>query len=83
MVLEGLIGNDYLRAGLLFFGIFIVLRIFLYLLQIIFVLITSSTKTDLDDLLLKKTSKPLTYLAMVISLLISVSEIGFEEEVGK
>ncbi len=81
MVLE-FIGNDYIRAGIILFSVFLVLRILLYLLEIIFLALTSRTATEIDDLLLKKSSKPMSFLALLVSLLIAIGEISFNEGVG-
>ena len=76
------IANEYLRAGILFFILFLAFRVVLYLLEIILIALTSKTKTDVDDLLLKKSSKPVTFLALLISLSISLREIAFAENTG-
>jgi len=82
MVLEGFIVNDYLRAGVLLFALFVIFRMAIYLLESVLVIITSSTKTDLDDLLLKKSSRPVTYISILISLIIALREIPIAEGTG-
>ena len=77
--LDGL--NSFGRVGIVFFILLIVLRIVLYLLQIIFVKLTSKTKTDLDDILLKRSSGPLTYTAIIVSAIIALDEISFASNV--
>lgn len=82
MALEDIIVNQYLRAGIIFFVLFLVFRVLLYLLEIILLALTSKTATEIDDLLLKKSSKPVTFIALLFSLLIALNEISFGEEVG-
>lgn len=77
MVLENYITNEYLRAGVIFFGLFLILRIALFIIQRIVIKITSKTKTDIDDILVAKSSKPLTFISLLISLLFAIREITF------
>ncbi|MCA9487480.1 MAG: mechanosensitive ion channel family protein [Nanoarchaeota archaeon] len=76
-MLENLIVNDYLRFVILLVGGFIVLRVFVWIIQKVFAKLTEKTKTDLDDLILKKTSKPLTFLVFVIVLRVAIEELTF------
>jgi MscS family membrane protein len=78
--LDGL--NNFGRAGVMFFVLLIVLRILLYFVEIIFIKITSKTKTDLDDIILKKSSGPLTYLSIIISAIIALNEIPFASNIS-
>jgi len=73
--------NEYVRAGILFFGLLIILRIILYVSEFVLLKITSRTKTDLDDLLLKKSSAPLTYIAILLSLLFAIRELTLKASV--
>ena len=71
MVLENLpyfanLGS-HIRALILFIVLFVVLRLGLYLIQIIFIKLSLKTSTDLDDILLKRSSKPLNFVALLIS----------------
>jgi len=74
-MLESLISNDYLRAFIILVVLLFLIRLILFLLEKFLLKITSKTKTDIDDILLKKSSKPLTFLALLIALIISVEEI--------
>jgi len=69
--------SSHIRALILFFVLFIVLRLVLYFSQIIFMILSSKTKTDLDDILLKKSSKPLSFITLLISLIFALREIVF------
>jgi len=74
--------NQYVRAAIVFFVLLVVVRILLYYSEKILVRLTSKTKTDLDDILLKKSSKPLTFISLLVSLLIGLGEITLNETVG-
>ena len=66
--LENYIANQYLRALIVIVIVFIILRVVIFILGNLFVKLTKRTKTDLDDKLLARTSKPLTFLILIIGL---------------
>ena len=74
--------SSYPRAFVIFFVLLILLRIGLYIVQKVFVKITSKTKSDLDDIILQKSNKPLTYIALLVSLIVALQDIVFESGVG-
>ena len=78
---EQYITNPYLRAFVIFILVFLGIRIALFILEKISLKITSKTKTELDDKLLKKCSMPLTIIAFLISLRITINEVLFQEHV--
>jgi MscS family membrane protein len=69
--------GSYGKAAIIFFILLIILRVILYLAQVVLIKLTSKTKTDLDDLILQKSSNPLTYASIIISLIFSLKEIPF------
>ena len=73
--------SGHLRALILFFVLFIALRLILLICQKLFMKISSKTSTDLDDLLLKKSSGSLSFVALLISLIFALKEIDFTEGV--
>jgi len=75
MGLENLLPNQYLRAFVLFVILFLVIRIIVFGLERIFKKITAKTKTDADDVLLKKTSKPITVIIFLLGLNIALREL--------
>ena len=66
--LENYIANQYLRALIVIVIVFIILRVVIFILGNLFVKLTKRTKTDLDDKILARTSKPLTFLILIIGL---------------
>jgi len=79
---EQYITNDYLRFVIIFVVGFIVLRIAIHFIEKIIVSFTVKTKTDLDDLIIKKTSKPISFLILMIVLKISLNELVFAGQIG-
>lgn len=78
-MLEEYIANPYLRAGIVFLAVSLVVRILMFILARIIPVFTSKTKTDLDDVILKKISAPLTFLALLAGVRFALGEINIEE----
>ena len=74
--LENYIANQYLRALVLLLMVFIVLRISIFIIEKVFVRLTKKTKTDLDDKLIARISKPITFLILIIGLYIASLELS-------
>lgn len=77
--ITGFVTNEYLIALIYFILFFIVIRISAYILEKIILRLTMKTKTDLDDLIVKSSSKPITFLAIMFGLRISLDQIAFSE----
>ncbi|MBR9703900.1 mechanosensitive ion channel family protein [Candidatus Pacearchaeota archaeon] len=73
--------NEYTRAGIIFFVLFIFLRIVLYVAEKVMLKLTRKTKTDIDDIILKKSSMPLTFLSLLISIYFALKGITFSEAI--
>lgn len=78
--LENYIANQYLRALVLLLIIFVVLRISIFIIEKVFVRLTEKTKTDLDDKLIARTSKPITFLILIIGLYYASLEFSLTKE---
>lgn len=81
-MLEDYIANSYLRAGVVFLAVFLVIRILMFVLAKIIPIFTRKTKTKLDDVILKKTSMPFTVLAVLAGIRFAIGEINIEESLG-
>ena len=81
-MLEQYIAHDYLRFVVILIGGFILLRIFIFLIEKVVLKLTIKTKTKLDDLLVKKTSKPITFLILMIVLRVALNEVFLGEKFG-
>ena len=79
MVLENYIANDYLRAFAVLVGLLIILRIVISIVERIVLRLVKNTKTDLDDILLKRSSMPITIILFFISLKIAIDELKLSE----
>ncbi len=76
-MLESYIPNQYLRAIIIFLVLLLILRTVISIIQRILLKLTSKTKTDLDDLVVKKMFKPVTVILFVISVRIAINELTF------
>lgn len=78
-MLEGYIGNSYLRALVVFLVVFLIIRGLMYLLSKVLPRIARKTETKLDDVILKRVSAPLTFLALLGGIRFSIGELNLEE----
>jgi MscS family membrane protein len=78
-MLEQYIDNVYLRAGAVFLIVFLVIRILMFILAKVIPIFTRKTKTDLDDVILRRASMPLTLIALLAGVRFSIGEINIEE----
>lgn len=76
---EQYISNPYLRSLAIIFAVFLILRILIFVLERVILKLTKKTKTDIDDIIIEKSSKPLTIAALLIGLRIALLELPFEE----
>ncbi len=81
-MLEEYITNSYLRAGIVFLIVFVVLRIFMFVLSRVVPVFTKKTKTNLDDIILEKVSAPLTFLALLAGVRFALGEVNLEESLS-
>ena len=75
MVLEQYIANNYVRAIIIFIALLIILRIIASLLERVLLKLVKKTKTELDDIIIQKSSMPITIILFFLSLLIAVNEL--------
>ncbi|MEJ2268038.1 MAG: hypothetical protein P8X70_03110, partial [Nanoarchaeota archaeon] len=78
---EEYISNNYLRAILIIVLIFISLKIFVFILEKIILKFTKKTKTDIDDIIVKKSSKPLSAIILLTGIRFALNEIPIQEGV--
>jgi len=79
MVFEQYIANQYLRALAVLLVVFLVLKIIIFIIERVILRVTKKTKTDIDDLIVEKISKPFTFLVFVIGIYFATLEIAFSE----
>ncbi|MFC1682262.1 mechanosensitive ion channel family protein [Nanoarchaeota archaeon] len=78
-MLEQYITNPYLRALAILAIVFVATRILVFIIQKIFVTATKKTKTNIDDLIIEKSSKPITLIAFLIGLRVALIELPLAE----
>ncbi len=78
-MLEEYIVDPYLRAGVIFLVVFLVVRILMFILSKVVPVFTKKTKTNLDDVILRKISAPLTFLALLAGVRFALGELNLEE----
>ncbi len=77
--LEEYIVNPYLRALVIIALIFVVLKIFVFIMQKVILKATAKTKTEIDDKLVNRMSSPFTILIILIGLKIAILELPLPE----
>jgi MscS family membrane protein len=71
--------NQYLVALIYLAIFFILIRFGVWVVEKVILKLTIKTKTDLDDLIIKVAAKPLTWIAFLFSLKISIGKITIAE----
>jgi len=79
---EQYIQNHYLRAAILLIGIFIILKLFVFISEKVILRFTKKTKTDIDDILVERLSKPLTLMITLLGLRLAFAELPFSDTVS-
>jgi len=69
------IQNDYLRALAVFVFVFVLTRVIISIFERIALRLAKKTKTELDDLLIKKASLPITFIVLFVAVKIALKEI--------
>lgn len=82
-MLEQYISNQYIRALVILIGLFVILKLSVFLTEKIILRLIKKTKTDLDDKIIEKSSKPFSILIFLIGFLIAIEELPFQENVHK
>ncbi|MFH1710826.1 MAG: mechanosensitive ion channel family protein [Nanoarchaeota archaeon] len=80
-MIEQYISNQYLRALITFIAVFLVLRILFSILERLLLKLTIKTKTDIDDIILKRISLPVTILLFFFSLGITLKGLSLQENI--
>ncbi len=81
MILNTIIQNDYLRALTLLIIIFIILKTLVFGIGKVIHRIVRKTKTNIDDRILSKSNKPLSFILLLIGIRIVLMEIHLEESI--
>jgi MscS family membrane protein len=79
--LDNYFGNPYVRALLILVLVFVVLRLVMFFIEKVVLRLTSKTKTDVDDVFIKKSSRPITVLVLLIGIRVALEELPLSETV--
>ncbi len=80
MRFEVLITNIYLRAFITLIIFFVLSKIFVYISEKILLRLARKTKTQVDDLIIEKTNKPVSFLLLIIGLIIAIQQIKLKPD---
>jgi small-conductance mechanosensitive channel len=73
------IENQYLDAFVFFFIVFLGLRIVFFILEKVILKVTVRTKTNLDDLIMKKSSFPITAILFFVAVRLTLKGVALAE----
>jgi len=82
-MLEGYFSNQYIGALIVFLAVFIVLRFLIFVVAKILPRMVSKTKTNVDDIIIQKTSGPFTIIALLVGIRLAIGEINITESWGQ
>lgn len=74
--------NQYVRAIIVLLVLFLVFRLLLAFAEKLFVKLTAKTKTDVDDILLQRSTTPINFVAILLSLRVAMEELALSELVA-
>lgn len=77
---EQYIANDYLRAGTVLVFLLVILRIIVSIGERVILHFVKKTKTELDDIVIKKTSLPITFVLLFFSIEIALLELTLSSD---
>jgi len=85
MVLDQYIGiirqNKYIYSLTLFAVFYILSKLFVFISQKVILRITKKTKTHIDDLIVKKTNKPISLILLLIGIRLSLLPLGISQSI--
>ena len=82
MVIEELIANKYIVSLLTLVFFFIGAKLVTFIVEKYILKLTAKTKTDVDDLLVKRTHKPVSFLLVILGVKLALMPLGLSERVN-
>ncbi len=79
-IIDYISGNKYLFAAVIFIVFYILSELVVLISEKIFLRFARKTKTDLDNILVKRTSKPISLLLVAIGIKLSLASISLPEK---
>lgn len=80
--LSAIVENKYLLSLFTLFSFFIIAKIFTFIVEKYILKLTAKTKTEVDDLLVEKTHKPISLLLFILGIKIALVPLGLEEKIN-
>jgi MscS family membrane protein len=80
-IIDTLIVNQYVRAIVVFIGFFLIAKLSVFISEKIILRITSKTKTNVDDLIVQKTNKPVSLILVLIGLRLALLPLKINETI--
>ncbi len=71
-LLDGFTTNKYLQSVIIFLIFFLLSELFVILSKKVFLRLTKKTKTNIDDLIVSKTSKPISFILILVGARLAV-----------
>ena len=71
--------NNFVQAGIILFVFFFVAKLFIVIVEKVILRLTAKTKTDVDDKIVEKSHKPVSFILFLIGLRLAIIPIGFIE----
>jgi len=75
------ITNVYLTALITLVIFFVLSKIVVFISEKIFLKLTLKTKTKIDDLIVERTNRPISFLLLVVGIIIALQQIGLKANV--
>ena len=80
-VLKYLQQNKFVYSFVILVSFFLMAKLFVYLCQKVILKLTKKTKTQLDDIIVKKANRPISIILILIGIRISLFPLGIKESV--
>lgn len=74
--------NKYLQSLLILVFFFILSKIVVYIFEKVFVKLTKKTKTKIDDLIIKRSNKPISLILLLIGIKLALIPLGLSDAVN-
>jgi MscS family membrane protein len=71
--------NKYVRSAIILFVFFFIAKSLAIIVEKIILKLTMKTKTEVDDLIVKKTNKPISLILLLMGIRLAIVPIGFIE----
>ncbi|MDA3837217.1 MAG: mechanosensitive ion channel family protein [Nanoarchaeota archaeon] len=75
--------NQYMVALIYLLVFFIIIKLGVFIVEKIILKLTMKSKTDLDDLIIEKSAKPVTVIALLFGIKIALGQLPWKEELVK